>query len=125
MSWVLQFLGGSTDKSELDMSNGHSNMHLAQPPPNPYAVETKAYKAKDGSVHPTREAALDRSRRLVYKEAYDKATKELNTVTLLGGPFDRYDVVHGRDAKDLVIHQILTHKDHVRRILDSIPKEPK
>lgn len=121
MSWVLQFLGGSTDKSEFNLSNGHSSPSLL----NPYAVPTSAYKATDGSLHPTREAALDTSRRLAYRDAYEKATRDLDTIAHLGGPFDRYEVIHGKRAKDLVIHQILTHKDRVLRILNSIPKEPK
>lgn len=91
---------------------------------NPYAKPVNAFAATDGSLHPTREAALDVSRRAAYRDAYVNATKELKTVAHLGGPFDRYQNGNGEWSRDLVIHQILTHKDRVIRILQSIPKEP-
>ena len=110
------------DQKDYDIS--HPLTQKILPPINPYAKPVNAFAATDGSLHPTREAALDVSRRAAYRDAYANATKELKTVAHLGGPFDRYQNGNGEWSRDLVIHQILTHKDRVIRILQSIPKEP-
>ena len=129
--WVHYVLNGkkaaedSLKPYETDLHIEAQKLEHARMTLNPYAVETTAYRAKDGTLHDTREAALDKSRRAEYRKAYEKATRDLDTIAHLGGPFDRYECQYGRNAKDLVIHKILTHKDMVRRILDSIPTEPK